>query len=130
MSRGGFAILLKNSLLYITVRHGQHWLHWRINNIQVPRDIWFHLGVIWNYESGLHIYINGNKVAEKGPVTYTATSANDADGIYMQLAKPNTNPDNSVRGAFYIDEWYFLESALISEYISYMYQSYNKCKIN
>ncbi len=124
VSRGGIAVLVQNSLLYVTVRHGQQGLHWRINDVSVPSDTWFHLGIIWTQENGLKIYINGTKVAEKIHVSYTATSGNDATGIFMQLGKLNTNPDNAFGAAFYIDEWYFWETALTSEDISIMYQKY------
>ena len=130
VSRGGITILLKNSLLYIAVRHGQDGLVWKVDNIQVPQDVWFHLGVIWSYERGLDIYINCEKVADTGPVTYTANSNKDATGgLYMQLAKPNTDTDNAKKGAFILDEWYFWESAFTPEFICYIYQRYSQGKI-
>ena len=127
VSRGGLAILVKNSLLYVTVRHGQQGLHWKVDNVTIQKDTWFHLGVTWSQQNGLIIYINGTKVTEIGAVSYIAHSINDATGVFMQLGRPNTNTNNALKGAFYIDEWYFWETTLTSEHMSNIYYTGNTC---
>ncbi len=125
VSRGGIAILMKNSLLYVTIRHGQQGLMWKVTDVSVEQDTWFHLGVTWSQALGLIVYINGTKVADTGSTPYTASSTNDASGVFMQLGKPNHNGDNAVKGAFFIDEWYFWENALSSEYMTNIYKKYH-----
>ena len=125
VSRGGIAILMQNSRLLVSVRHGQQGLHWKITDVSVPRDTWFHLGVTWSQNRSLIVYINGTKVAETGSTSYTSSPTNDASGVFMQLGKPNNNDNNVKKGAFSIDEWYFWENALGSEYMTNIYKKYN-----
>ncbi len=131
VSRGGIAVLIQNFKLYITVRHGQSGLHWKVTHLSVPQDTWFHLGFTWSQQNGLTIFINGVKMAEIGSITYSASSSKDGSGgILMQLGKPNTNSANTVRATFYIDEWYFWENTLLTEHMSSLYGKYNMGKYN
>ncbi len=122
VSRGGIAILIKNSLLFIVVRDGKNGLQWKRDDIIVPRDTWFQLGITWSYQDGLTVFINGLQNATSGSVSYTAGDTYDATGVFMHIGKPNTVTSNF--GMFYIDEWYFWDSALTSEHLLDIYEYY------
>ncbi len=120
-NQGGIAVLVKHSLLYVTIRDANQGLQWKRTDISVPKDTWFHLGLIFGLTNGLKIFINGIEEATTQPISYNPSGS---DGYAMQLGKPNTGSSNF--GAFSIDEWYFWESMLMTHHMLQIYEKYSK----
>ncbi len=119
----GIAVLVKSSLLFVTVRNGDKRLAWTRNDISAPQDTWFHLGIIWKEESGLVIYINGLEAAtDTQPSSYSHSGSAGANGDLMYVGKPNNAYGKF--GTFVIDDWYFWNTTLKSEHMMEIYQKY------
>ncbi len=120
-NQGGIAILVKDSLLYITIRDANQHLHWKKTDILAPKDAWFHLGIIMSVSNALKIYVNGTEVATAQSISY---SPSGSTGYPMQLGKANTG---SIKfGTFSIDEWYFWDLTLTAEQITEIYDKYGQ----
>ena len=93
---------------------------WRIDDISIEADQWYHVSATWNKDGALTGYINGVQWKQVGSTSYSVGSSPVSSN--MHVGKPNNG--NTLYGNVSLDDWYFWDRVLSSGDMETVYSMY------
>ena len=116
---GGVALMVTYGKLVVVFRI-RGTAQWRIDDIAIETDQWYHVSATWNKDGDLTGYINGIQRKQVGSASYSVGSSTILST--MHVGKPNNG--NTLYGNASLDDWYFWERVLSSGEVETVYSMY------
>ncbi len=120
----GIAVSYNGLIIYVIVQTKDQL--WGPIQFTAPSIGWYYITMVWSYDQGLILYINGQQFQKATSISRDITISGSQYNDFL-IGKPNDIDDSY--GKFQFDDFFFTNTAQTSDWVSKQYSTYPAGKL-